>query len=58
MPSRERGNRPVVDGGAVAITWAARALFAGLGVLSLALADWDGLVAALRSSAGDRSHDE
>jgi hypothetical protein len=39
------------DGGAVAVTWAARALFGGLALLSLALIDWDGLVAALRPGA-------
>jgi hypothetical protein len=40
------------DPGAVAVTWAARALFAGLAVLALSLLDWDWLARALRSLAG------
>jgi len=37
------------DAGAVAITWAARTLFAGLAALSLATVDWDWLVGVVRS---------
>jgi hypothetical protein len=39
------------DPGAVAITWAARNLFAGLAILSLALVDWDMVGRALGWSA-------
>lgn len=46
------------DGGAVAITWAARALFVGLALLSLAMADLDGLLAAARSSSEGGSQHE
>jgi hypothetical protein len=38
------------DAGAVAVTWAARALFAGLAVLSLAIPDWS---LAIRKVFGD-----
>jgi len=41
------------DAGAVAVTWAARTLFAGLAALSLATVDWDWLVGLVRS--GSRS---
>ena len=37
------------DPGAVAITWAARTLFAGLVLISLALIDWGGFVALFRN---------
>ncbi|MBA3403986.1 MAG: hypothetical protein H0U13_04735 [Gemmatimonadaceae bacterium] len=37
------------DPGAVAVTWAARTLFAGLAVIGLALIDWDWLGRELRS---------
>ena len=37
------------DPGAVAITWAARTLFAGLVLTSLALIDWAGFVADFRN---------
>jgi hypothetical protein len=39
------------DAGAVAVTWAARTLFAGLAALSLASFDWDWFVGALRSKS-------
>jgi hypothetical protein len=38
------------DPGAVAVTWAARTLFAGLAVLALAVVDWEWVSRALRSS--------
>ena len=38
------------DDGAVAVIWAARVLFAGLAVLSLAIVEWRGVEAAFRSS--------
>jgi hypothetical protein len=41
------------DPGAVAITWAARALFIGLALLSLALVEWDKLVTLLRRMPRD-----
>jgi len=41
------------DAGAVAVTWAARTLFAGLAVLSLAIPDWR--LAIRRLSGDDRS---
>jgi hypothetical protein len=37
------------DAGAVAVTWAARTLFAGLAALSLAMIDWDWLVHTIRN---------
>lgn len=37
------------DAGAVAVTWAARTLFAGLAALSLAMFDWDWIARAIRS---------
>ena len=37
------------DAGAVAVTWAARTLFAGLAVLSLAVVDWEWIARAGRS---------
>jgi hypothetical protein len=39
-----------IDGdiGAVAVTWAARTLFAGLALLSLAVVDWDWLARSIR----------
>jgi len=43
------------DAGAVAVTWAARTLFAGLAALSLAILDWDwlgGLVKSGRAADG------
>jgi hypothetical protein len=40
------------DPGAVAVTWAARTLFAGLALLALSMFDWDWLGRALRSLAG------
>jgi hypothetical protein len=39
------------DPGAVAVTWAARALFAGLALLALAMFDWEWLGRAIRSLA-------
>ena len=39
------------DPGAVAITWAARTLFAGLAMLALAMFDWDWLGRSMRSPA-------
>lgn len=39
------------DPGAVAITWAARTLFAGLTILALAVFDWDWLGHSMRSVA-------
>ena len=39
------------DPGAVAITWAARTLFAGLAILALAVFDWDWLGRSVRSLA-------
>jgi hypothetical protein len=41
------------DPGAVAITWAARALFIGLAILSLAVVEWDKLVKLLRTVPPD-----
>ena len=38
------------DPGAVAVTWAARNLFVGLTILSLAIIDWDWLGRVLSSS--------
>jgi hypothetical protein len=38
------------DPGAVAVTWAARNLFVGLAILSLAMIDWDRLGRVLRSA--------
>jgi hypothetical protein len=38
------------DPGAVAVTWAARNLFAGLAILSLAMIDWDVLGRVLNPS--------
>jgi hypothetical protein len=38
------------DGGAVAVTWAARTLFGGLALLSLALVDWDWLGRSLMTA--------
>jgi hypothetical protein len=38
------------DPGAVAVTWAARNLFAGLAILSLAMIDWDVLARVLNPS--------
>ena len=38
------------DPGAVAVTWAARTLFVGLAIVSLAMIDWDWLGRALRSA--------
>ena len=38
------------DPGAVAVTWAARNLFVGLAILSLATIDWNWLGRVLRSS--------
>ena len=40
------------DAGAVAVTWAARTLFAGLTALSLATVDWDWLWGLVRSGRG------
>jgi hypothetical protein len=37
------------DPAAVAVTWAARALFAGLALLALSMLDWDWLGRAMRS---------
>jgi hypothetical protein len=45
------------DAGAVAVTWAARTLFAGLAVLSLAIFDWDWLGRAIRSTFGSQAVD-
>ena len=39
------------DAGAVAVTWAARTLFAGLAALSLAMLDWDWIARAIRSES-------
>jgi hypothetical protein len=39
------------DPGAVAITWAARALFVGLALLALALIEWGKILRWLRSAA-------
>jgi hypothetical protein len=39
------------DPGAVAVTWAARTLFVGLAIMSLAMIDWDWLGRTIRSSA-------
>ena len=44
------------DAGAVAVTWAARTLFAGLAALSLAMLDWDWLVDLVRSGRGTDGH--
>lgn len=42
------------DPGAVAVTWAARALFGGLAILALALINWGALVRlASREEKGD-----
>ena len=43
------GQRGGIDGdpGAVALTWAARTLFAGLVFLSLAVVEWDKILAPL-----------
>jgi hypothetical protein len=46
------------DAGAVAVTWAARALFGGLAILALAIPDWDsGLRALGGTRPDDVSHD-
>jgi hypothetical protein len=39
------------DGGAVAVTWAARTLFGGLVLLSLALVAWERVLALIGRSA-------
>lgn len=45
------------DAGAVAVTWAARALSGGLAVLALAIPDWDKVVRGfVRTEADDASH--
>ena len=41
------------DGGAVAVTWAARALFAGLALIALALVEWGVLYRLMRTSSRD-----
>lgn len=43
------------DAGAVAITWAARTLFAGLVLVSLALVEWDRLVDLIGIKSGTRT---
>jgi hypothetical protein len=43
------------DPGAVAVTWAARALFAGLAVLALSILDWDWLGRAIRSTVAPKA---
>ena len=45
------------DPGAIAVTWAARNLFVGLAILSLALIDWDWLGRVFRPSADLPSRD-
>jgi hypothetical protein len=48
------------DPGAVAVTWAARTLFVGLAIMSLAMIDWDWLGRSIRSSGdlpGRDAHD-
>ena len=45
------------DPGAVAVTWAARTMFVGLAILSLAFIDWDWLGRAVRSSANPPDRD-
>jgi hypothetical protein len=42
------GGLDAADGGAVAVTWAARTLFGGLVPLSLSLVAWENLVALFR----------
>jgi hypothetical protein len=37
------------DAGAVAVTWAARAIFGGLALVSLALVEWDVIVKLTKS---------
>ena len=46
-----------IDGdlGAVAVTWAARALFAGLALLALALLNWDAIIHIDRTIRGTDS---
>jgi hypothetical protein len=39
------------DGGAVAVTWAARTLFAGLVLVALALVEWEAFLAFFRRPA-------
>jgi hypothetical protein len=43
------GGLDAVDGGAVAVTWAARTLFAGLVPLSLSLVAWENVLGPFRS---------
>jgi hypothetical protein len=42
------------DAGAVALTWAARQVFVGLALLSLALVDWAWIWKGFRSMGGGR----
>ena len=42
------GGLDAVDGGAVAVTWAARTLFAGLVPLSLSLVAWEKVMGLFR----------
>jgi hypothetical protein len=42
------------DPGAVALTWAARQVFIGLALLSLALVDWAWILTGFRSIGGRR----
>ena len=38
------------DPGAVAVTWAARALFVGLALVALALVEWERILGVIRTS--------
>jgi len=42
------------DPGGVAVTWAARALFAGLALVALALIEWKEIIDGMRTGAGPR----
>jgi hypothetical protein len=46
------------DAGAVAVTWAARGLFAGLALLSLALIEWGKIVDFWRDDAIKKETDQ
>lgn len=45
------GGLDSIDAGAVAITWAARALFVGLALVALALIEWGKILGWIRSAA-------
>ena len=49
------GGIDAADGGAVAVTWAARALFGGLVPLALALIAWERIFAFFRTEPREKS---